>query len=621
MIFKNYILELRGVAITIVILYHMNIIFKGGYIGVDIFFVVSGFLISKIIHKDLCSNKFSYITFYSNRFKRILPSSFFILFCVYNVNCNNLDLLESINIFVDIIYATIFNANNRFYKQMFNYFNNSNNSPILNYWSLSIEEQFYFLLPIILNILLLLNVRCVIIILSVLIFSFINNIYYSYTKNNSYFLFNTRIWEVLCGCIIALSKLSEFRSNKFLYYMGLLLLLIVSVFFDNDIVYPGLYSSIPVILTMIIIIFNNNKDIYLSNFILLIGKLSYVLYLIHYPMLYYLSLQRKIMKIMIIILTSLLVNKTIEYPFHKVIFKRSKIFPLLYSITFILIMIYKCIKKIKNLKKKLLLDKSLYRLNLMLIYKTCNYCVMNNDYYINNNLYILFIGDSHVRQYIYSLEKILKQTSIDLVNIWITSSDIINSKWRNIISSYNIKKYFLYVIGFYYDEFNIRKEIFDLQFLYLIKYLTYNNIPILIINDNPSFLSSPIEYYIKTNKTLIESRMCIRTNKFPVYNGSMIKLVNYISLENLYYFNNSCKIIYNNIFMYSDNNHLSIPFLRSISKKIYIIIFNNMKLQYSKIVKRKKNNCSFFILNENVFEKIMKCKKNNMYIKYKILFN
>lgn len=106
--FKYYIQELRGLAIVFVTLYHFNIVFKGGFIGVDVFFVISGYLISAIIMNDLHKNKFSFLLFYSRRFKRIIPSSFFVLLFIYLKNMQNENTYESLNIALDILYSSIF---------------------------------------------------------------------------------------------------------------------------------------------------------------------------------------------------------------------------------------------------------------------------------------------------------------------------------------------------------------------------------------------------------------------------------------------------------------------------------------------------------------------------------
>lgn len=147
--FRVDIEGLRGVAVLLVIIYHFNYcICSGGYIGVDIFFVISGYLITGIIVRDIEMNSFSYYTFYSNRCKRIVPNSITVLSFIIYLFSQSSDYLYRLKVYKDCLYALLFNSNTNYYIQSLDYYKSyEKQTPIIHYWSLSLEEQFYFIYP------------------------------------------------------------------------------------------------------------------------------------------------------------------------------------------------------------------------------------------------------------------------------------------------------------------------------------------------------------------------------------------------------------------------------------------------------------------------------------------
>jgi len=139
---------MRAIAVISVILFHFdNAILPGGFVGVDIFFVISGFLITSIIYREMLSGKFSFIEFYKRRIKRIMPV-FFLCITVTMVIGLSIITLNEMKPFVRSIISSIFSAANiYFYKTLkTGYFDdNSNETPLLHMWSLGVEEQFYML--------------------------------------------------------------------------------------------------------------------------------------------------------------------------------------------------------------------------------------------------------------------------------------------------------------------------------------------------------------------------------------------------------------------------------------------------------------------------------------------
>tara|TARA_B100001057_G_C22827486_1_gene942004 strand:- start:282 stop:2303 length:2022 start_codon:yes stop_codon:yes gene_type:complete len=290
---------LRFIAVVIVIIYHIRLnildtnIFQGGFVGVDVFFVISGYLITRIIFNDIENKNFSFFYFIERRARRILPlllfvSLFFLIIGILILRGES--LLE----FSKTILSSIFFYSNYFF--LFNeveYGVNKNLvNPFIHTWSLSIEEQYYILFPILI-ILLKKNINLIKILIILLFFaSFINCIYgYNNYPKINFFLFSTRIWEILLGSIIAMSPIVRFKSLfliNFLTILGITLIFIPAFYF-NDINenFPSYKNLFPTVGTALIIYFSNSKDFISKALSLRIftffGKISFSLYLIHMP--------------------------------------------------------------------------------------------------------------------------------------------------------------------------------------------------------------------------------------------------------------------------------------------------------------------------------------------------
>lgn len=294
---------LRAIAVVSVILYHANInifnykIFSGGFVGVDIFFVISGYLITSLILKELkTTGKFSFLNFYQRRARRILPALFFVMAVslpfawLYLLPSSLLDFSKS------ILYSIGFGSNYYFYFSNLQYgTEDSFLKPFLHTWSLSVEEQFYILFPITIIIIFKFFKKYLFeIIIFFIILSFICAIYISSSNPSASFYFlHTRIWELLSGSVLAYIEIKNSNkfSNKLLHHTGSssgLIIIAFSVFFLNDkISNAPLYLLLVIIGTCLIIKFCNKNDFaynILSNKIFVnTGLISYSLYLWHYP--------------------------------------------------------------------------------------------------------------------------------------------------------------------------------------------------------------------------------------------------------------------------------------------------------------------------------------------------
>jgi len=294
---------LRAIAVGAVIFYHAQTTilgyqaFEGGFIGVDIFFVISGYLITLIILKELVTTgTFSFKHFYERRIRRILPALLFVMLVslpfawMYLLPSNLIDFSKS------ILYSLGFSSNFYFHYSGQQYGAQSGLlKPFLHTWSLSVEEQYYILFPIVLLITFKYFRKFL---LTVIIIGFITSLQMAdwgsrnYTSATFYFL-NTRMWELLAGSILAYLEISKgHRSqnktlNLILPSIGLFLIAHSILSFNEEMFHPSFRTLTPVIGTCLIIWFSEKDElitkILSTKSLVGIGLISYSLYLWHYP--------------------------------------------------------------------------------------------------------------------------------------------------------------------------------------------------------------------------------------------------------------------------------------------------------------------------------------------------
>jgi len=290
---------LRAIAVVAVLIYHaFPILLGGGYVGVDIFFVISGFLISKIIINQIEAQKFSIITFYNRRARRIFPALIFMLVTAFILGKFILSSAASEKLGMHMMASTGFVQNILLYSED-NYFNGSGElKPLLHLWSLGIEEQFYIFWPLLIIIFTRLKFNLWILILLLSIISFASSVIaVDNDRSAAFFLLQNRTWELLFGGIIALwciKKGDVLKNNalaEVLSIVGFSLILYSLITLTPDSNFPGYLALPPVIGTGLIILAGPdcllNRHILSSRFLVLIGLISFPLYLWHWPLLVY----------------------------------------------------------------------------------------------------------------------------------------------------------------------------------------------------------------------------------------------------------------------------------------------------------------------------------------------
>jgi peptidoglycan/LPS O-acetylase OafA/YrhL len=282
---------LRGVAVLPVILFHMEPAWlPGGFLGVDVFFVISGYLITSIILRELQQGTFSFRNFWARRIRRILPAMLFVTTCTLTFTCLFVFRPYQQQIAKQSIAATFSLANVYFWKAAQQYWGTAaEQSPFLHAWSLSVEEQFYIVYPA--AVWLVFRFRrtwlpgCIAAAVLASVVVFFRGLQTDPTA--TFYLLPTRAWELGAGCLLALSPTnaaSATAPSRFAGSVGLGLLVASYSLFDT----PGPASALSVASTALVIAFGSSglcHAILTRRPLICVGKYSYSLYLWHWPVL------------------------------------------------------------------------------------------------------------------------------------------------------------------------------------------------------------------------------------------------------------------------------------------------------------------------------------------------
>ncbi len=269
--------------------------FSGGFVGVDIFFVISGFLITRIILEARAAERFSFLDFYTRRIRRILPALIPVVgfAFVFSVLC--LPLSERRDFFDSLIGAATFTSNYVFLEQA-GYFNGPVElKPLLHTWSLAIEEQFYVVFPLVCVLAMTFAGRRALgILLSVvLIASLAASVYVlrDVSANLAFYSTPLRIWELLAGCLLAVWPVKVGRgAAQVVGFVGLALIIAAVVLLTPGTPFPGVAALLPVAGAVMVIVGGAQSETIAARILscrpfVQIGKISYGLYLWHWPLL------------------------------------------------------------------------------------------------------------------------------------------------------------------------------------------------------------------------------------------------------------------------------------------------------------------------------------------------
>ena len=288
---------LRGVSVLIVLFFHLDIqLVSGGFIGVDIFFVISGYLITSIILEKIETNNFKLGSFYMKRVKRLLPVMLFTLLVTVLVGLYILPRYKSEQLSISAISA-LFSFSNIFFWRESGYFDSSSEfKPLLHTWSLAVEEQFYLFWPSFLFLLSKLKNEKIILYTIILIATvslFTSQFLLVSHPSAVFFLTPFRIIEFSIGALLFwLTKrpLINHYLNELLSIVSMFGILTISILFHNNTTFPGINSLLPCFFAAILIYSGNrSKTLFFlkSTPLVFLGKISYSLYLCHWPIIVY----------------------------------------------------------------------------------------------------------------------------------------------------------------------------------------------------------------------------------------------------------------------------------------------------------------------------------------------
>ena len=344
---------LRALAAMLVTLFHAKWV-SGGFIGVDIFYVISGFLITGLLLREIeRTGTINFKEFYARRFKRLLPTSFFVLALTAIFSWMLIPPTMRSSLGRDVIAASLYVSNYLFAWWQADYQNlDATPSPVIHYWSLAVEEQFYLLWPLLVLSFFIVATKLkkknilTLLVAGVTALSFVFSIYQTETSPIwAFYSLPTRAWELGLGALLVL--IPPIRTKKLIGLLGFIFIITSAFIFGETTAFPGLNAVLPVMGTVMLIATINSwppflNDVANSRLFQWLGEISYPLYLWHWPLLvlpstYFarpLEVYERILAIVATIVLADLTHRFIEEPFRKtktvptLVFKRSGVITL-----------------------------------------------------------------------------------------------------------------------------------------------------------------------------------------------------------------------------------------------------------------------------------------------------
>lgn len=424
---------MRALAVIPVLLFHaFPQLVPGGFFGVDIFFVISGYLISGIIFRGLIGNSFSYADFYAKRIRRILPNLITLLIFVASIGWFTLSADEFSALGKHIYSSAGFYQNFRLLSESGYFDVSAIEKPLLHLWSLAVEEQFYIIFPVLCVVVWRFSNNFVVVgilILTITLLSLVSCLSVADNTFNFYFPF-TRFWEIGVGILLAYFEIFyKFDGKKLakgvrsgISTIGFVVILASILLYKETIKSPGLFNILPVIGAGLLIFANNdafiNRTILSWKVVLFVGLISYSLYLWHWPLISYLHIvfpQASKYLYLIALLLSFPVSIFVYY-FIETPLRISKKKCLIFSLPFALLF---CVFMGQTIKWHNGFENRSINLVMKLIpNKTYEFYTEQSNLLevpvrvIDKSTFpeVLFVGDSHIRQYASRVKMLSEKT-------------------------------------------------------------------------------------------------------------------------------------------------------------------------------------------------------------------
>jgi peptidoglycan/LPS O-acetylase OafA/YrhL len=284
---------LRGLSILLVVFYHLKFnifdyrVFPGGYLGVDIFFVISGYLITSILSLNINNAKFNYVNFFKRRFLRIVPVYVFVIFVTLFFSYYLLLPQHLIELSKSSVTSFFFLSNIFFWHYLNNYYNpEAILNPLLHLWSLAVEIHFYLFIALFFYIIKKFTKKIFLQFLVIGFLSLLISEFFAYTEPYiNFFGFQSRLWEFILGSIIFFYREKiNLNLNYLIKNILYFIIILFTIFFNENTKHPSLFTFFFLIFVSLLILNTNNKNnSYLEKLLTFFGLISYSLYLWHYP--------------------------------------------------------------------------------------------------------------------------------------------------------------------------------------------------------------------------------------------------------------------------------------------------------------------------------------------------
>ena len=434
---------LRALAALLVTIFHAKLL-PGGFIGVDIFYVISGYLITGLILREIeNTGKLDLQTFYQRRIKRLLPTSVFVLFVTAIVGMFVLPAITRDALGRDLFAAATYISNYLFAWWENDYQNlDATPSPFIHYWSLAVEEQFYVVWPIFILLLSRYGKRTIFRgIAAVTFLSLLLSIYQTQTSPIwAFYSLPTRAWELGFGALLLFVP-DTFWKNRFIPWFGVIGIALASFRFDEKTAFPGINALLPVVSTAVLIgsisiwprAFNDLSNNRISQWL---GSISYPLYLWHWPALVLpssalgrpLRIRERIFCIILTIILAHFTSKYIEQPIRHKKIAGKKIYQF-FAATTVISLVAGVIISFSS-SSMITVKGTDYRFNLVEVMQKpavygddchSNYgetesgeCTYGD---LNSETTIVLYGDSHAAQWFPTLLKLVNEKGFKLVSL------------------------------------------------------------------------------------------------------------------------------------------------------------------------------------------------------------
>lgn len=613
--YRSDIDGLRALAVLLVFAYHLKLpLFTGGFIGVDVFFVISGFLITGIVIRDIDDKNFSFADFFNRRIKRIVPNVLTVTIFTLIVGWFILLPDDYASLTLSSLFTSIYAANFFFFHATGAYFSpTSDEMPLLHMWSLAVEEQFYFIWPLFLVLTFKLfktkHLGIVAIVLSIISFAISQHIAKS-DPGYAYYMIHTRSGGLLLGAALSLMqrdyKIAREFNSAAAVIIGTAIIIWSSISINATTVFPGLYSAIPSIGAFLVISggsgFRKNvaSKIYSIKPFVLLGLISFSIYLWHWPFIAfanYLDIlgSRKI-KLLIFILTIIISAsslKFIENPLRKSSIGFTKSFCLI-NLTFVLISI-SCIYILhatrgfeNNISEK---SHRLKEVDVKYAGMDEGWCHVSAEGISDikfseslTNCYIgdkssrnlaLYIGDSHAGHFAPFVDKMAKEAHVKVKQLSTSSCfptnniepygenpDVCINFRRLIPKEIESKKYDIIIIANRWERDDASDSYKRRDYDKMMSYYSEHAKKLIIMQQMPEFITNPYTCYIRNRCNsetvfqpmpgMLESRLKIET--------ALSKLPNTVSVDASYLIkrNGNYSPFAMGSLMYHDTGHISI---------------------------------------------------------------